>query len=90
MTRALGSPYGVSGAAMLAPGMGREFSRTFLRLEGFAESVDYRAERLIALLADFGAEHALTRRGFATPVARGARRRIPRRAARARGLARQR
>ncbi len=59
MTRALGSPFGVSGAAALRAGMGREFPRTFLRLEGFAESVDYRAERLIALLADFGAKHAL-------------------------------
>lgn len=59
MTRALGSPFGVSGAAALGAGMGREFPRTFLRVEGFAESVDYRAERLIALLADFGAKHAL-------------------------------
>ena len=59
MTRALGSPFGVSGAATLSPGMGREFSRTFLRVEGFADSVDYRAEKLIALLAEFGAEHAL-------------------------------
>ncbi len=60
MTRALGSPYGVSGAAWLAPGMGRDFSRTILRLEGFADSVDYRAERLIALNADLGVKHALT------------------------------
>ena len=37
MTRALGSPFGVSGAAWLASGMGRDFSRTLLRLEGFAE-----------------------------------------------------
>jgi glycolate oxidase FAD binding subunit len=59
MTRALGSPFGVSGAAMIGPGMGREFSRTLLRIEGFADSVDYRAERLIALLADLGAKHAL-------------------------------
>jgi len=59
MTRALGSPYGVSGAAMLQPGMGREFSRVFLRLEGFADSVAYRTERLIALLADLGAKGAL-------------------------------
>jgi glycolate oxidase FAD binding subunit len=59
MTRALGSPYGVSGAAATGAGMGREFPRVFLRLEGFADSVDYRAERLIALLADFGAKHAL-------------------------------
>ncbi len=59
MTRALGSPYGVSGAATIGPGMGREFSRTLIRVEGFAESVDYRVERLVALLADLGAEHAL-------------------------------
>jgi len=59
LTRALGSPYAVSGAAMIGPGMGREFSRTLLRLEGFSESVDYRVERLVALLADLGAEHAL-------------------------------
>ncbi len=89
MTRALGSPFGVSGAAAIGAGMGREFPRTFLRVEGFAESVDYRAERLIALLADFGAKHALRGEEFAAPVARGPRRRIPRRAARARDLARQ-
>ena len=59
MTRALGSPFGVSGAASIGAGMGREFPRTLLRVEGFAESVDYRAERLIALLADLGAKHAL-------------------------------
>jgi glycolate oxidase FAD binding subunit len=59
MTAALGSPFGVSGAASIGAGMGRDFPRTFLRLEGFADSVDYRAERLIALLADFGAKHAL-------------------------------
>jgi glycolate oxidase FAD binding subunit len=60
MSRALGSPHGVSGAATLHPGMGRERSRTFLRVEGFEDSVSYRAERLIALLGGFGAKHALT------------------------------
>ena len=60
MTQALGSPFGVSGAALIHAGMGREFGRTLLRVEGFADSVSYRAERLIALLADFGAKHALT------------------------------
>jgi len=60
MTRALGSSYGVSGAALIHAGMGREFGRTLLRVEGFEDSVSYRAERLIALLADFGAKHALT------------------------------
>ena len=59
MTAALGSPYGVSGAAMLSPGMGREFSRTFLRVEGVAASVNHRADRLIARLAEFGAERVL-------------------------------
>jgi glycolate oxidase FAD binding subunit len=51
MSAALGSPYGVSGAAMLSPGMGREFSRTFLRVEGFAASVDHRADKLQATLS---------------------------------------
>ena len=59
MTAALGSPYGVSGAAMLSPGMGREFSRTFLRVEGVAAAVDHRADRLLARLVDFGAERVL-------------------------------
>jgi glycolate oxidase FAD binding subunit len=59
MTAALGSPFGVSGAAMLSPGMGREFSRTFLRVEGFAASVDHRADKLIGLLVEFGAERVL-------------------------------
>ena len=60
MARALASPFSVSGAAVIHAGMGREWPRTLLRVEGFEESVAYRAERLIALLADFGAKHALT------------------------------
>ena len=59
MTRALGSPFSVSGAAHLSAGMGREFPRTFLRLEGLRESVDYRAARLVDLLGPLGAKHAL-------------------------------
>ncbi|HEY1452795.1 MAG TPA: FAD-binding protein, partial [Roseiarcus sp.] len=54
MTRALGSPYGVSGAAWLAPGMGRAYSRTALRLEGFADAVDDRGRALAALIGGFG------------------------------------
>lgn len=60
MARALASPFSVSGAAVIHAGMGREWPRTLLRVEGFEESVAYRTERLIALLADFGAKHALT------------------------------
>ena len=44
---------------MIHAGMGREFPRTFFRLEGFADSVDYRIGTLLALLADFDAEHVL-------------------------------
>jgi glycolate oxidase FAD binding subunit len=48
MSAALASPYEVSGAAHL-PGSG-----TYLRLEGFSASVEYRAGQLAAVLADFG------------------------------------
>ncbi|WP_428539615.1 FAD-binding protein [Profundibacter sp.] len=47
MVRALGSPYEVSGAA-------HEGGRTLLRIEGFADSVAYRADRLRELLGEFG------------------------------------
>jgi glycolate oxidase FAD binding subunit len=50
MTRALGSPYEVSGAAHLP-----EDGLTRLRLEGLAASVAYRVGKLGALLAEFGA-----------------------------------
>jgi glycolate oxidase FAD binding subunit len=60
MTRALGSPFGVSGAAWFASGMGRAFSRTLLRLEGFADSVDDRAGRLASMVGDFGQVNRVT------------------------------
>ncbi|MFN6951491.1 MAG: glycolate oxidase subunit GlcE [Albidovulum sp.] len=47
MTAALGSPFDVTGAAFGEMGM-------MIRIEGFAQSVGYRAERLAALLAPFG------------------------------------
>ncbi|MGA8713017.1 MAG: FAD-binding protein [Roseiarcus sp.] len=53
MTRALGSPFGVSGAAWLQSGMGGDVARTLLRIEGFPESVNDRARRLVALLAEY-------------------------------------
>jgi glycolate dehydrogenase FAD-binding subunit len=60
MTRVLGAPYGVSGAAWLPKGMGGDFSRTLLRIEGFDDSVAHRARRLTDLLADFGEVELLT------------------------------
>ena len=54
MTRALGSPFGVSAAAWLPKGVGGDSSRTLLRIEGFEDSVSYRSRRLTGLLAEFG------------------------------------
>jgi glycolate oxidase FAD binding subunit len=59
MTRALGAPYAVSGAAWLPAGMGSDASRTLLRIEGFEDSVAYRARRLTDLLVEFGEVEAL-------------------------------
>jgi glycolate oxidase FAD binding subunit len=53
MSAALGSPFEVTGAAHW-PGAG-----TFLRIEGFAESVAYRSGQLARLLAPFGSAEAL-------------------------------
>ncbi len=49
LAQALGSPFDISGAAHW-PGE----RQTFLRLEGFADSVTHRAEKLRALLGSFG------------------------------------
>ncbi len=53
MSTALGSPYEVTGAAHLPAGLDGH-PVTMLRLEGFAESVAYRAGKLRELLARFG------------------------------------
>ncbi|MDF2119092.1 FAD-binding protein [Roseiarcaceae bacterium H3SJ34-1] len=54
MAVALGSPFGVSGAAHLPAGIGTPSARTLLRLEHFRDSIDYRAGELAKLLASFG------------------------------------
>ena len=53
LCRALGSPYEVTGAAHLPAGQGGA-PETLIRLEGFADSVAYRAGKVQALLGDVG------------------------------------
>ena len=54
MAAALGSPFGVGGAAHLPEGLGAPVARTVLRLEHFRESIEYRASELAKLLAAYG------------------------------------
>ncbi len=58
LTRAIGTPFEMTGAAHL-PAIAGARSRTLLRFEGFRTSVEDRATRLAALLADFGAAERL-------------------------------
>ncbi len=50
---ALGSPFDVSAAAH-RPADGRQPARSFVRIDGFAASVAYRADRLADLLGQYG------------------------------------
>ncbi len=59
LTRAVGSPFEMTGAAHL-PGADRLSAKTLLRFEGFAASVEDRATRLAALLAEFGVPERLS------------------------------
>jgi glycolate oxidase FAD binding subunit len=59
LSRALGSPFEITGAAHLPAGLGRDISRTVLRLEGFRVSVDYRLNALRKLFSAQGASSLL-------------------------------
>ncbi|MCZ8376038.1 MAG: glycolate oxidase subunit GlcE [Beijerinckiaceae bacterium] len=54
MSAAVGSPFEITGAAHL-PAQAGAPAQTLLRIEGFAFSVEYRAEALAGLLKPFGA-----------------------------------
>ena len=57
LTRAMGTPYDVSGAAWLSQGATRDQSERRIRVEGMAGSVRYRADKLADLL---GADSIVT------------------------------
>ncbi len=66
LSAALGSPFGVSGAAWLpaaaaarVPELAGRGAVTLVRIEDFAPSVVYRLQRLVTLLAPFGAADTL-------------------------------
>ena len=59
LTRAIGSPFEVSGAAHIPVGPGRGTAQTLLRLEGFEHSIESRVPRVAALLVEYGAPERL-------------------------------
>jgi glycolate oxidase FAD binding subunit len=70
LTKAMASPFDVSGAAHIPLGPGREEASTLLRLEGHAETVRGRTERLATLLAEFGRPKRLADEGSPWPALR--------------------
>ncbi len=62
LSRALGSPYDITGAAHL-PGPDRQGARTIIRLEGFSVSVDYRLGEVRRLLKKLGSADIIEGRG---------------------------
>ncbi|WP_336486535.1 glycolate oxidase subunit GlcE [Methylobacterium nigriterrae] len=54
LSAALGSPFELTGAAHLPPGIDGPEARTLMRIEGFANAIDYRAGELRRLLKRFG------------------------------------
>ncbi len=59
MAKAQGSPYEVTAAAHLTAGLGRDISRSFIRIEGFEDSVAYRLGELRRILSKFGEPNEL-------------------------------
>ena len=59
MAQAQGSPYEITAAAHLTAGMGRDISRSFIRIEGFEDSVAYRLKELRRILSEFGEPNEL-------------------------------
>ena len=55
MADAITSPFEITGAAHLPDGVGGEGARTYLRIEGFPDSIAYRTDALGKLLAKYGA-----------------------------------
>ena len=70
MTTALGSPYEVTGAAHTSAGLDGS-PVTMLRIEGFEDSVAYRAKKLVGLLKEFGAPLIERRMSGAESIASG-------------------
>ena len=52
LSGALGSPFEINGAAHLPAGLGRNISRTLMRLENFEDSIAYRIRELHKIFAD--------------------------------------